>query len=245
MLLKCGPYGGHRLNGLRQGDQWVNVAHDHPDANHFMLYWKGRMWASDDGYPHQSKAGANHNLVLVDGKGPVQRGEGWLQPIAGMGEKGKLGPVNCRPGLFQARGDASGYYPMLTAAQRWLAVVDDQYVVIADHLSAGQPHRFDWLLHTSATVTPTGPRSWRLGRQGETLHLTFALPAEASGKVTKDVLEGTERGVLLTVSPAQPASRTAFVAVFSEQPLPGLQAELGADRITVHLPGGRDVPLEL
>ncbi len=234
VLLKCGPYGGHRLNELAKG--WVNVAHDHPDANHFMLFWQGQRWALDDGYPHSDKAGVNHNIILVDGKGPLQRGGDWLQPIDNMAKMGRIDKVVQRPGLFAARGDATRYYPGMAAMFRWLAVVRDRYVVICDHLaSADGPKKFEWLLHSDADWSQPGPGRWELTKGGQKLHLQFALPQDLAAKLGKFVLEGRDQGQLLRVSPAQPGEAAHFLAVLSAGDCPPLRATESAARITLSL----------
>ncbi|MEN6346310.1 MAG: DUF4962 domain-containing protein [Armatimonadia bacterium] len=232
VLLKCGPYGGHRLNELVRG--WVNIAHDHPDANHFMLFWKGQMWATDDGYPKQNKAGANHNLILVDGQGPTQRGGGWLQPIANQAKMGKIDKVVQREGLFAVRGDASAYYSKMKTMYRWLAVVQDKYVILCDRLeSASGPRRFEWLMHSGATCTQTGS-GYDLTKGEQTLHLQFALPEGLSATLDKDVLEGKDRGTVLKAG--APAAQSAnFVTVLSVDPCPPVKAVATADTITVTL----------
>ncbi|NUQ01262.1 MAG: heparinase II/III family protein, partial [Armatimonadetes bacterium] len=176
VLHKCGPYGGHRLNELRAENAWVNIAHDHPDANHVMLFSQGVMWLTDDGYPRRDKSGRHHNLVLVDGKGPLQRGGGWLQPIANMAAMGRLEAVTCEGGLFVSRGDASGYYPDLTTARRWVVVVDDRLLLLVDHLVAPQPRRLEALLHSSAGWRQTAPGRYLLEHQGRAMGLQIAWP---------------------------------------------------------------------
>lgn len=234
VFFKCGPYGGHRLNELAQG--YVNIAHDHPDAGSFLLHWQGQRWALDDGYPRKDKAGANHNLVLIDGKGPLQRGGGWLQPIPNMARMGRIDKVVSTPELFAVRGDATAYYPGMTAVQRWLAVVGDRYVVICDNLVSAQgARRYDWLLHAEADWAEPAPGRWRLTRGDRTLHLAFALPAQVSGQVRPFELEGKARGQVLAVTPAQPAQSAQFVAVLAADDLPPLQAAATAEAVTVTL----------
>lgn len=234
VLLKCGPYGGHRLNELAQG--WVNIAHDHPDANHFMLWWQGQMWATDDGYPKQNKAGASHNLILVDGKGPTQRGTGWLQPIANMGSMGKLEQVTCQDGLFAACGEAAAYYPGMKSMRRWLTVVQDKYVLLCDDLQSDSgPRQYQWLLHSDADFIPEGPEGFALTQGDKTLHLRFALPRPVSMKVEDYAVDGKPHGQVLRVTPLAPAERLRFVAVLAAQPCPDLQATEDAEGLRVKL----------
>ena len=240
---KCGPYGGHRLNELAEG--WFNVAHDHPDANHFMIFWKGQMWATDDGYPKQHKAGENHNLVLVDGKGPLQRGAGWLQPIPNMATMGKIDTVVHKDGLFAARGDATNYYPDLTAAFRWLAVVRDRYVVICDHLAAGEPRQFQWLLHSDADCSQDEAACFSLTKGDQRLRLRFALPTGLVSSLEEDILEGRSRGHVLRATPPEATRRACFVAVFAMAELPALSASEDEEQVAVNLGEGITLGFEV
>lgn len=234
VLLKCGPYGGHRMNELAQG--WVNVAHDHPDANHFMLWWQGQMWATDDGYPKQLKTGENHNLILVDGKGPTQRGAGWLQPIPNMGSMGKIDKVDCRDGLFYARGDATAFYPGMTAVHRWLVVARDKYVVICDRLASDRgPREYQWLLHSDAEMEANAGGGYTLMQGEKTLFLKFGLPQAPSVAVEDFRVDGRPHGKVLRARPLAPTEKAWFVAVLSEDGSPRLSATETADGLTVSL----------
>ena len=52
LMFKCGPYGGYKLNQYRNSNDmhYVNVAHDDPDANMFILWTGGRFVVAPDGY---------------------------------------------------------------------------------------------------------------------------------------------------------------------------------------------------
>lgn len=232
VILKCGPYGGHRLNELAAG--WVNVAHDHPDPNHFMLHWGGQMWATDDGYPRQNKAGANHNLILVDGNGPAHRGGGWTQPIPGMADMGVIDRFVNEPGLFWARGDASGYYGAqnVTRMNRYLIVPDDQAVILVDDLAAEAPRTWSWLLHSDAEWAEVAAGHFTLTKEGRTLHLRILTPVETT--LADDVLEGRDRGTLLTAN-VGPAAEARVVAVMTLDEAPELALEMGDEQLVVRV----------
>ena len=73
-MFKCGPFGGYKLNEYRhrEGMKYVNVAHDDPDANSFLLFADGEMVAKTDGYSKHKKS-ANHNTILINCTGQVKR----------------------------------------------------------------------------------------------------------------------------------------------------------------------------
>jgi hypothetical protein len=217
VLFKCGPYGGHRLNELMQerGTQWFNVAHDHPDANHFMLFANGQFWATDDGYPRENKATENHNAILVDGQGMAHRGGGWSQPIARMGEMGRI--IGCfgTPGYFAAVGDATNYYAGMTRAWRWLAVVDDAYAVVADALASDAPHEYTWRYHCDGDWQQQGdpPRDLEITKGDAKCRMHVLLPPRGTYDLGPDVLEGRERGQVLSVTPEEPGPQQHFLAL--------------------------------
>lgn len=62
------------LSGEYAGDP--DAGHGHPDANHITLYSNGEFLLKDDGYA--DKFTANHNTLLVNGKGQLGEGSDWL-----------------------------------------------------------------------------------------------------------------------------------------------------------------------
>lgn len=62
------------LSGEYTGDP--DAGHAHPDANHITLYANGEFLLKDDGYA--DKFTANHNTLLVNGKGQLGEGSDWL-----------------------------------------------------------------------------------------------------------------------------------------------------------------------
>ncbi|MCX7916750.1 MAG: heparinase II/III-family protein [bacterium] len=94
-MFKCGPLGGYSLNKFRNENnfKYVNVAHDDLDANSFIIYTKGKFVATTDGYS-RSKKSANHNTILVDGKGQIppgrREGDVWTQPATGQTDMTQL-----------------------------------------------------------------------------------------------------------------------------------------------------------
>jgi len=216
-LFKCGPYGGHLLNQLSEarGGGWVNVAHDHPDANHFLLYRFGQFWATDDSYPKQSKAARNHNVILVDGQGQAHRGGGWSQPISNQGSMGRIEQYCGAPGFMAARGDASNYFNQLIEAKRWFVVVDDSYVVILDTLTGAELHTYQWLYHAAGEWTKTSDKAFEIMQEDHKLRIDLLLPEGVRAATEKDELEGKERGMVLTAENAEPVPSVQFLAVLS------------------------------
>ena len=54
---------------------YVNVAHDHPDANSFIIFGDGDYMAETDRYPLKpGKLSTGHNTILINGLGQAVQG---------------------------------------------------------------------------------------------------------------------------------------------------------------------------
>jgi hypothetical protein len=88
-MFKCGPLGGYKLNEYRKAYsekgklRGINVAHDDPDANSFIIWSNGALVAETDRYSF-SKRSSNHNTILINGIGQLVPGRTeptkWSQP---------------------------------------------------------------------------------------------------------------------------------------------------------------------
>ena len=246
VFFKCSPYGGHRLNEVmaEEGRGWVNVAHDHPDANHFMIFANGQMWATDNG---KKKLAASHNVLMVDGKGQAHRGSGWSQPIPGMADMGRIDAFFGTSGWFAVRGDASEYFEALDKWRRCLVVVDDAYVVICDEVKNTEARLYEWLYHCDGDWEQLSPNHLliRKGEQTFTIspHTIWpGLPDGMKVKLSPDTIEGRDRGTLLTVTPAGPGTNASFLVVLQpgSDPLPA-KAEDGEGNVHLEITRGDQV----
>jgi hypothetical protein len=235
-VFKCGPLGGHRLQELR-GKEWANVAHDHPDQNHFLLFAHGAMLAEDDGYPKEKKLSRSHNTITVDGKGQPREGTGWSQPFDNA-LSGTLDDAFLTHNTAFASGNASRLYAGVKKFVRHVAFIDGQYLIALDDLESDGPERsFEWRLHKGGRweARPPGSRAdeargWSVAdpKDGKvSLDVSFlAPPAEAlAGKLlpaeltAKPCLAVTARGrqarflaVLTPRKDAKPEVKAARVA---------------------------------
>ena len=81
-MFKCGPMGGYKANAWRLTARtptatlpYLNVAHDQPDANSFILLGDGEYLAETDRYPEQpGKLSSSHNTILINGIGQAADG---------------------------------------------------------------------------------------------------------------------------------------------------------------------------
>ncbi len=162
-MFKCGPFGGYTLNRFRDARnfQYINVAHDDPDANSFVLAMGGGLVAETDRYS-EHKRSANHNTVLVNGIGQEAKGRpeggGWTQPATGgsMADMAYLTGWKNVPGCVIVEGEASGSYPAVNrrgvsrpALQRFRRTfvwLEGKYILVLDDLRAPSPVSYEWLL---------------------------------------------------------------------------------------------------
>ena len=132
-------------------------AHEHPDGTSFVLYAASEMLALDSGYINfdnhdKVNKGSNHNVVLVDGKGPPRR----LLPVVGT-----IGDRNDAfiEGFFTS---AAGDYAEVRAAYRGVELrrrvffADRRYFFVADEIDAGRRHAYEWRLHGNGGGTSGG-----------------------------------------------------------------------------------------
>ena len=132
-------------------------AHEHPDGTSFVIYAGGEMLALDAGYINfdnhdKVNKGRNHNVVLVDGKGPPRR----TLPVVGT-----IGDRNDAfiEGFFTS---AVGDYAEVRAAYRGVELrrrvffADHRYFIVADEIDAGRRHAYEWRLHGNGGGTSGG-----------------------------------------------------------------------------------------
>jgi hypothetical protein len=180
-VFKCGPPGGNRLQQLR-GTGYANVAHDHPDQNHFLLFANGRMLAQDDGYPTVAKLTRSHNTIVVDTQGQRRDGEGWYQPFS-YDSVGHLDDIMLSGPSAVAAGNATKLYWGITRFVRHIAFVEGSYVISIDDLigSGAGAHLFDWRLHKAGTWSSGQPGQFFVADSNNMrLEIRFLEPAAAS-----------------------------------------------------------------
>jgi len=202
-MFKCGPFGGVRLNEFRNENnfKYINVAHDDPDANSFILWKSGRLVAETDRYSRQKRS-ANHNTILINGVGQLARGrpEGgvWSQPARGRTDMTEMAFLTAyQPGeaVSIVEGEAAGSYiayrdrksdksrPALERYRRTFVWVEEKYILVIDDIRAPEPVEITWLMQAP-----------KLTRSGEDQHYVLAadqvvIPFEvsSSAKLASDI----------------------------------------------------------
>ncbi len=160
-MFKCGPMGGYTLNAFRhsQNMKYVNVAHDDPDANSFIIYADGGLLAETDRYSKRKKS-ANHNTILINGAGQATAGrpEGgvWSQPGGNMSVMGVITAYGRNGRNVAIEGEAAGSYlanprngprrPALDRFRRTLVWVEGKYILVLDDIRAPAAVDIAWLM---------------------------------------------------------------------------------------------------
>jgi hypothetical protein len=131
-------YGKHGLALANTG------GHNQGDASSFSLYAQGQMLALDPGYIRSTRRqelgnATNHNLILVDGAGPL------------IGDAGN--PRDAEAYVENAFSTPSLTYGQVRTAYQGATVVRKavqvrgEYFLLADFVTSGQPHQYTWQLH--------------------------------------------------------------------------------------------------
>lgn len=162
-MFKCGPFGGYRLNEFshQNNNSYVNVAHDDPDANSFVMAMGDELVAVSDQYA-KSKKSSGHNTILVNGMGQMTKGrpEGpvFSQPGGDMTKMGIITAWRNTPEITAIEGEAAGSYleykdkktgatrPALERFRRTFLWVNGGYILVLDDIRSPEPVEISWLM---------------------------------------------------------------------------------------------------
>jgi len=216
VFFKCSPYGGHLLNEYRDSfrpPHYVNVAHDHPDANSFLLAWKGELFLQDFGT--KDRRTAEHNTIIPNGEEQAGAGDGWTQPIENMGRRARIDQYFGAPGYGMVRGQAGGFYDSLNRYARTFLYVDDAYVLIADDIAArGPATEIQWYFNSTGEFTGEADR-WRIHKGDATIAVHVVAGDWAGAKV---IPNGRGRALTVLSKPVKRPRLLTLVAPQSQQP---------------------------
>ena len=150
-MFKCGPYGGYKLNEYRNANnfRYINVAHDDPDANSFLISVGGGLIAETSRYS-KKKLTRSHNTILVNGIGQRGEGGGWTQPFKrGNKDMTRVGVVTAwkdAGDVVVIEGEAGGSYPDLSRYRRTFIWVKGSYILVLDDIRSAKAERITWLI---------------------------------------------------------------------------------------------------
>jgi hypothetical protein len=190
VAFKCGPLGGKLINETRGTEyswftDYVNVAHDDPDAGTFLLFSKGSFLTTGDGYEKVNKVTAQHSTFIVDDLTQYGGGGPWCQPEADQSRYARqkdFFEVNDRV-VFS--GDMKGVYPNMEILNRTFVSHKTNYIVIYDDAASATTGRtFEWRLQTEGTLTSAGEKTYRISRGNGSALVRILAPAAAGWSTT-------------------------------------------------------------
>ncbi len=158
MLLR-GEHGKSRNRGF---------SHEHPDETSFIIHSGGEMLALDAGYinfenHHKVNQGRNHNVVLVDGRGPPLHVEPLLGQAIGGGNNAYI--EEYFNSSFMDYAEVRAEYQNVDVRRHVMFAYKD-YFIIADELRDASGHLYEWRLHGNGGGSSGGSytRSGNLAR---------------------------------------------------------------------------------
>ena len=233
-MFKCGPMGGFKLNEFRNENNfsYINVAHDDPDANSFILWKDDHFVAETDRYSKQKRS-ANHNTVLINGMGQMNKGrpEGgvWSQPATGKTDMATTAFVTryeAGDDLVIIEGEAAGSYlsardrktgatrPDLDRFRRTFVWVEGKYLLVIDDIKA--PSRVDvaWLMQApKMDVNDADGHRHTMSNEGVAIGVQVVTSEKMAGEVVESTAD--HRGNKLGWRQLQLKANTDSVRVYS------------------------------
>ena len=256
LVFKCGPYGGHELNGFRNADRialpgpvgasgrhrYINVAHDDPDAGTFMVYAGGRILAKSDGYAYM-KLTSSHNSILVNGRGQKGEGQHWTQPLRNydMTELARITTwKRTSSNLVVVEGEASGAYGTgrptwdtndLDLFRRSVVWFPGNYILLLDTIRAQAGVAVKWMLQgrtVEATAGRSGSFVMRDGKASMQLQIASE-PVAAAVTVAESSADHRSKTLGLEQLQLDVSGKSIRIAsLLNPWRLRGLRVELGA-----------------
>jgi hypothetical protein len=138
------------------GADQINTAHKHDDPTNFLLHAGGRLLVTEAGYGcggygtadrHEyNLAGAGHNMVLVDGQGPLRATSHNTDSRRGNTSQssGRVRELCRTPLLYGAQAETS--YQNVDF-RRSLFMARGRYFVVIDEVDGARTHEYSLLLH--------------------------------------------------------------------------------------------------
>jgi hypothetical protein len=210
MMFKCCPYGGATLNAYRNQNQfhYINVAHDDPDANMFVLYANGKVLADDDRYAAR-KLTSSHNTILVDGKGQIGEGQGFTQPVGtDMTSMAFVTADQLEGPIAACEGEAGNAYIGLKMYRRGIYWVEHRYIMVLDQIDADQDRDLTWLIQGKGVgIIDSGTGHYHLGP--DATGCDFTVLADVTPQAVVAVSTAEDRGKSLGYQQLQLKAHTS------------------------------------
>jgi hypothetical protein len=241
---RCGPAPGHRNqeHPLRLAWNGFGPGHQHPDINNFMLYAYGQRLAIDPGYAHP-KWTADHNTVLVNGRGQAGEGHAYLDYMAfeNRSPQPSILHTETNAAYDYVIGDAGNIYvdeADLKHYRRNLLFLKPDIVVIADDLEAKRPSTFEWLLNALHSITRVGQNGFEIQEGGVRLWVHPISPRNCEADIRERAYRASNvDGKLVTLNlrvQSVPVTRFLVVlAVLKDASVPVPSVTTSSGRLTI------------
>ncbi|MFD2332792.1 Ig-like domain-containing protein [Cohnella sp. GCM10020058] len=143
VAFKSGPPMGHKDLSM---DGFFGGGHQHPDANHFLVYANGEYLIRDDGYA--DKLTSNHNTLLVNEIGQIGEGGTWFDSVASKTARSDADILKAEsnPTFDYMVGEAAGTYPAdlgLEKYERHLIFLKPNLLIVVDDIETSQPQNLE------------------------------------------------------------------------------------------------------
>ncbi|MDF3129561.1 hypothetical protein P0Y35_10185 [Kiritimatiellaeota bacterium B1221] len=226
----CGPFGGHHLLKYTEGGKnYINVAHDDPDALEFQIAKGGNVLVATDGYS-KHKASRNHNTFLINGMGQMSKGrpEGgvWSQPGGDMSEMAYITLWKVTDKITVTEGEAAGSYlsykdrktgktrPQMDRVRRSFIWVEGDYILVLDEVRAPSEVEMSWLIQSDElTVKDEAEGRFVLSREGDALPMQIV--ADASLETNIQLSPADNKGKNLGLQQLRASANTSNLRVVS------------------------------
>lgn len=262
---KCGPMGGYKANAWREANKtangalpYLNVAHDHPDANSFIIFGDGDYMAETDRYPlNPGKLSSGHNTILINGLGQAvqgrSEGDDWQQP--GSGDMTQMGTITAwkdAGSVVVVEGEAAGSYiayrdrktgrsrPALDRFRRTCIWVKGDYLLVLDDVRSPEPVEVTYLVQGAKLVAVDENRGrYRLSKNAA--RCDFQLVADLPLEKKIGVSTANDHSKLLGWQQLQAGAKSAairFASVYDPWHRGDVRVTLkpdGRDRATVEV----------
>lgn len=215
------------------------LSHQHPDNNSFLIHSQGEFFAIDDGYNREVRA-ADHNVVLVDGKGYDGDGRNNVWKDFDVDMFGEIETCIIDDGLSYVVGETARTYwkdLKLKTFRRHLVSTGRPWYVMFDELESEYEHIYTWQMFSD--VYPVDcERSFRY----EIGSATLALHHFSSVPTSHEFTERTIRSIMTTQEPdkftenemkglcisnMEPVASMTFSSVF----VPGVEEEVEVAKV--------------
>ena len=203
VAFKCGPLGGKLINETRGTEyswftDYVNVAHDDPDAGTFLLFSRGSFLTTGDGYEKVSKVTTQHSTFIVDDLTQYGGGGPWCQPETDQSRyawQKDFFAVNDRV-VFS--GDMKGVYPNMTKLNRTFVSHQANYIIIYDDVESSTAGRtFEWRLQTEGTLAAAGSKTYQVSHGNGSALVRILSPSAADWSSTTSTAININNGKIL------------------------------------------------